>query len=461
MDMPTSVEITAESVERAIEKGLSELGVGPSQVIVEVIEEPTRGLFGLGAKNARVRLQLLATPPRKGPPKPAPQPPEPEPAPQPEPEPDPARKTDDDADAPDANDESFEGDDAADDASKEDDEATVPLRPSRKTQAVYDPDDDDFFDDDEDEDATVLLRPAAKAQPTASDDDAFFDDETPFAEPEADDDATVPLRPAAKAESAYDPDDDDDFFNEDGTYEEADAAAPYTPPTQRRRGEQSDYTPPAERYADSSTRRERYRDQQADVEPRQSPPRARPRRDDEGQSVIVETPPVIFPKGAPEFEIADQIIHEVLNLMDIDATVAVFQAPPSERDEEDGPPWILNIEGDDDRISALVGQRGETLTALQYLTRLIVSKQTETRANIIVDVNGYRDSRSDKLEQLAHRMADQAVQSARTVNMEPMPAHERRVVHMVLRKRGDVETESKGHGSERRVTIVPKTNGTA
>ncbi len=264
------------------------------------------------------------------------------------------------------------------------------------------------------------------------------------------------------------PEDDDfydDFFNDDGTFDDAEeVASSYVPPAERRRDEKLDYTPPAERYPEYKPRRERDTEISPEPEARQSPSRTKPNkrsRDEESQTVTVDTPPIVFPQDVPEFEIADQVIHEVLGLMEIDATVAVFQAPPSDRDEEGGPPWILNIEGDGDRISDLVGKRGETLSALQYLTRLIVSKQTENRANIIIDVNGYRDSRSDKLEKLAHRMADQAVQTERVVNMEPMPPHERRIIHMVLRGRDDVETESKGQGNGRRVTIVPKNGDSA
>ncbi|MEM6526910.1 MAG: R3H domain-containing nucleic acid-binding protein, partial [Chloroflexota bacterium] len=80
----------------------------------------------------------------------------------------------------------------------------------------------------------------------------------------------------------------------------------------------------------------------------------------------------------------------------------------------------------------------------------------EARANIVVDINNYRNARTDKLERLAQRMADQVAETKRMVTMEPMPPHERRIIHMVLRKREDVETESKGQGNERRVTILPK-----
>ncbi|MEO0562150.1 MAG: R3H domain-containing nucleic acid-binding protein [Chloroflexota bacterium] len=139
--------------------------------------------------------------------------------------------------------------------------------------------------------------------------------------------------------------------------------------------------------------------------------------------------------------------------MDIPATLSVTQSEATQGQEE--APWILNIEGDAEDLSSLIGRKGETLSSLQYLARLMVSKQIGGRANIVVDVDSYRLKRTDKMARLANRMADQAVETGRSVKMEPMPPHERRIIHMTLRKRDDVETESTGEGKKRRVTIIP------
>jgi spoIIIJ-associated protein len=92
---------------------------------------------------------------------------------------------------------------------------------------------------------------------------------------------------------------------------------------------------------------------------------------------------------------------------------------------------------------------------LQYVTRLITSRELQRRANLIVDVGGYKLRRARMLRGLAQRMADQAVERGRTVALEPMPPHERRIIHLTLRERADVSTRSVGEGSGRKVTIIP------
>jgi spoIIIJ-associated protein len=104
----------------------------------------------------------------------------------------------------------------------------------------------------------------------------------------------------------------------------------------------------------------------------------------------------------------------------------------------------------------LIGRRGETLAALQYITRLIASRELQRRANIVIDVEGYKTRREEMLRRLATRMAEQAVQLGRTVALEPMPPYERRIVHLALRDNPQVRTESTGEGEHRKVTIIPQ-----
>jgi spoIIIJ-associated protein len=115
------------------------------------------------------------------------------------------------------------------------------------------------------------------------------------------------------------------------------------------------------------------------------------------------------------------------------------------------PVVIFNILGDD--LGGLIGRRGETLSALQYLTRLMVNKQIERRASIVLDVEGYRQRRERQLRDLAKRMADRVARDGRTAVLEPMPAHERRIVHLALRDHPAVTTYSVGDGDRRKVTI--------
>ncbi|TVR23051.1 MAG: protein jag [Anaerolineaceae bacterium] len=145
--------------------------------------------------------------------------------------------------------------------------------------------------------------------------------------------------------------------------------------------------------------------------------------------------------------IARSVLLELLDKMNIRGQVTVEDAT------DDDQPVTLNIEGADAHM--LIGRRGDTLNSLQYITRLIVSKRLGRRANIIIDADGYKSSRVDRLEQLAQRMADQAIETGRVVALEPMPANERRIIHMTLRGRDDVETRSSGEGDGRKVTIVP------
>lgn len=244
------IETTGESVEEAIEKGLAELGVGPNDVIVEVLEEPSRGMFGLGARPAKVRLQ-------------------------------------------------------------------------------------------------VLIAPAATEKTAPS--------------------------PVA------------DIYTADEVDDEPDSA----------------------------------------------------------EDVVLDE----------DAEVARVVLSEILEKLEIRAKITIRRAEQGE--DEDDTPWLLDVKGSGD-LSVLIGRRGETLSALQYITRLITSRELQRRANIVIDVDGYKSRRTSKLFELAERMAQQAVNQKRTVSLEPMPPYERRIIHLALRDRDDVVTKSVGEGDGRKVTIVPK-----
>lgn len=144
-------------------------------------------------------------------------------------------------------------------------------------------------------------------------------------------------------------------------------------------------------------------------------------------------------------------LQELLTKMQIDAQVAVYRAHAESGEQA---PWVLQIQGRD--LGMLIGRRGETLAALQYITRLIASRELQRRANIVLDVEGYKSRREQMLRRLATRMAEQAVQLGRTVALEPMSPYERRIVHLALRDNPDVTTQSIGEGDRRKVTIVPR-----
>ena len=144
--------------------------------------------------------------------------------------------------------------------------------------------------------------------------------------------------------------------------------------------------------------------------------------------------------------LAQEILTQMLRWMGIRASVETEQPSHDE-------PIRLNIRGQN--LGALIGRRGETLSSLQFLTRMMVSHQVERWVNLIVDVDDYRRKREDTLKGLAQRMAETALRTGRVQELEPMPPSERRIIHLALRDFDGAKTESKGEGEARRVTIIP------
>lgn len=118
-----------------------------------------------------------------------------------------------------------------------------------------------------------------------------------------------------------------------------------------------------------------------------------------------------------------------------------------------GPP-SLDIRGED--LGILIGRRGETLSALQYVVNLVVSRHLKARAGIVIDVEGYRQRRQEALQGLALRLAERVKATGRMMALEPMPPDERRIVHLTLRDDPEVVTESVGEGEARKVVISPR-----
>ncbi|RLC90868.1 MAG: hypothetical protein DRI37_00230 [Chloroflexi bacterium] len=121
--------------------------------------------------------------------------------------------------------------------------------------------------------------------------------------------------------------------------------------------------------------------------------------------------------------------------------------------KEERPTLWLSLRGKD--ADMLVGPRGQTLNAAQYLVRSVVRRQVNGNFNLMVDADGYRERHIQSLVNLAHKMADRAVASGRTVRLRSMPARERRIIHITLRQDARVQTRSVGSGRRRIVTIIP------
>lgn len=111
------------------------------------------------------------------------------------------------------------------------------------------------------------------------------------------------------------------------------------------------------------------------------------------------------------------------------------------------------LRGDD--VGLFIGRRGQTIDAVQHLAQRIVFHEGPSDVRIVIDADGYRERRAEALRADADDAAEEMLRSGRPVEMDPMPASERRVVHEHLRDRGDVETHSEGDEPERRLVVSP------
>ena len=155
-----------------------------------------------------------------------------------------------------------------------------------------------------------------------------------------------------------------------------------------------------------------------------------------------------------EGEMADVLSAEAMNFLQ-PIFLKLKVEPVVNMSVREGILW-LSFAGQN--LGLLIGRRGETLNSLQYLTNLAVNKRRHEHVRIVLDVEGYRDSREETLAALARKMADKAVKSGRRVELEPMNPHERRVVHLALQNDRRVDTISHGEEPYRRVVISKKRN---
>lgn len=173
-----------------------------------------------------------------------------------------------------------------------------------------------------------------------------------------------------------------------------------------------------------------------------------------GEDAVVRVGPVPPPAGSAAREpqdVAVEVVSQLLSMMKVSATVEVV--PPAQGNESEGQ-VTLNIRGDD--LGILIGRRGQTLSSLQFLVRTMVSQRLKERYPLTLDVEGYKRHRYESVRGLAERMAQQVQATGRPVTLEPMPADERRLVHLALSEFRGVTTESLGEGESRRVTITAK-----
>ena len=152
-------------------------------------------------------------------------------------------------------------------------------------------------------------------------------------------------------------------------------------------------------------------------------------------------------------EVAKEALESLLVRLGVEASVVSEAKPPIEQGTEASEVITINVTGDD--LGILIGRR-QTLAALQHIVRLIVAHQMKARVPIVIDVEGYKQRRYSALQALAWRMAEQVKERKKQFALEPMPAYERRIIHLTLADDPDVTTESTGVGEVRKVVIMPK-----
>jgi spoIIIJ-associated protein len=157
-----------------------------------------------------------------------------------------------------------------------------------------------------------------------------------------------------------------------------------------------------------------------------------------------------------EVQSAAGFLTDLLRLMDIDAEVSIRE-PETAADGLGRASAVLDVEGDD--LGLLIGRRGSTLAAVQYMVNVMVTRKTDSRAIVTIDVEHYHRRREETLRNLARRMADRVRNSRRPMTLEPMPANERRIIHLALADDHNVQTGSVGQGEDRKVVIRPRGGG--
>ncbi|OPX85716.1 RNA-binding cell elongation regulator Jag/EloR [Pelotomaculum sp. PtaB.Bin117] len=152
---------------------------------------------------------------------------------------------------------------------------------------------------------------------------------------------------------------------------------------------------------------------------------------------------VILKEGASEKAV--DLLNNIIKSMELQVELDVVEKKDF---------LTINLKGPE--LGILIGRRGETLDALQFLVNLSVNKNKEVRRKIIIDVEGYRHRREETLQKLAVKLANKAKQRGRSVVLEPMSSQERRIIHTALQGRDDIYTFSEGDEPYRKIIISPK-----
>jgi spoIIIJ-associated protein len=156
----------------------------------------------------------------------------------------------------------------------------------------------------------------------------------------------------------------------------------------------------------------------------------------------------IVEKPTDLVKVATEALQKLIARMDVSVFINLINA---HNDDVGGPSF--EIDGDD--AGLLIGRKGQTLRSLQFIAAMIASNKLEDHVRIDLDVAGYKSRRYDSLANLAHKVAGQVVDTGDSITLEPMPANERRIIHVTLADDRRVFSESSGRGDSRKVTINP------
>lgn len=156
------------------------------------------------------------------------------------------------------------------------------------------------------------------------------------------------------------------------------------------------------------------------------------------------------PELMDELDLANDIVQSIVDGLELDIDV---ESNLSTEDDLGKQVIELNLVGAD--ASKMIGPRGDTMASFQFVVRLMISQELHRRSNVTIDVDGFRQSKREGLSRLAERMAKKVVDRQRPVTLEPMNPYERRLIHIALREKSTVTTQSIGEGSQRRVRISP------
>lgn len=149
------------------------------------------------------------------------------------------------------------------------------------------------------------------------------------------------------------------------------------------------------------------------------------------------------PNGSIE-EITRQFLAKVMNSLELEYTLDIAF---------DGRNLNVDILGDDEKLGIVIGKRGVTLDAIQYILNLIVNKHSDQYIRVSLDSSGYRKKREKTLEELATKMAEKVLRTNRSIRLEPMNAYERKIIHETLQSYEGILTHSEGREPYRKVVI--------